>query len=623
MAPSLNSLRSSRLPRTKSVDREELDARWGDRSISAPTYQKPAGEPIVPAEWSSPATTLVDSSPDLSFNQDLSPVEHRRGERDTLTITIPLPWKRKSRARSESPGNAIASTGQASRGHHESFVSPEELKSPTVLETKRLQRNVDQRRFQSGPVKRRESPVFQSPRNVDLKSPMFPLLPASRETHRSTRNVDLLTSELDAIALGQILRSRRDLDLTPIEGLSPMLADVYQPQRSAQLEQIRSPVHALTPMVGHFTHKDNLPTSVSTNESQGWPPSSMNTVTVNVRTGQHVNVDVLTPVEEGQERNGQASSNTTSIEASPSSPTIPQIQSHSLSTIVVTPIDSLADSRLSQYGYATNPTAALNSHPASAISRSRSTSHHDTKREGPTSYRSTRQSSSHNNSITRDHAPDPASCRSSSNACAWPHEPNPGTRRKSSARRSPAASSTISHRHAYRRSSDFRTTTSHVPAPISTVNPQKAIYSAYFNRRSRSLEPTPSPRLVAYPIHSPVDSVSSGSTDVDPATDEESLFSPKDPDRYFEARQVWSGAAGEGKKGFYANVIDDYRLIGKDVSTAKNVEYKRKTILVKPEVTYKRIETIGGDERVKIAGIDPDAAIGGQHLVPSSEELWG
>ena len=565
----------------------------------------------------------MDSSPDLSFNQDSSRVEVRRRERDTLTITIPLPWKRKSRARSESPGDAIASADQQPRDPHETLVSPEELMSPIKVEAMKPQRNLDQRRSQAGPVVRREVPVLQSPRNVDLKSPMFPLSPVSREAQRNTRNVDLLTSELDAIALGQKIRSQRDLDLTPIETPSPEVADPYHSQRSTKREQIRSPVHALTPMVGHFNHKDNPPTPVSANDPQRRPSGNMSTVTVSIRTGQHVTVDVLTPVEEGHERNGQASPYTTSIEASPSSPTVPQIQGHSLSTIIVTPMDAVADPRQSQHGFATNPTAALNSHPTPAAPRSRSASRHDTKRDGASSRNSTRQPASHNNGTTRDREPVTERCSSSSNARASPQDPNPGTRRKSSTRRSPAASSTVPHRHAYRRSSDFLTTTRRVPAPITTVNPQKAIYSAYFNRRSRSLEPTPSPRLIVDPMHSPAESVSSGSTDVDPASDAESLLSPKDPDKYSEARHTGYGVAGEGKKGFYANVVDDYRLIGKDVSTANHLEDKRKTMIVKPEVTLKKIGTVGGDERVKIAGVDPDAAGGGQHMVPSSEELWG
>ena len=86
---------------------------------------------------------------------------------------------------------------------------------------------------------------------------------------------------------------------------------------------------------------------------------------------------------------------------------------------------------------------------------------------------------------------------------------------------------------------------------------------------------------------------------------------------------MWNGVAGEGKKGFYANVADDYRLIGKDVTTTNKAEDERKTTIPKPDVTQKRIGTSDGEGRVKIAGVDPIAVSGGQHMVPSSEELWG
>jgi hypothetical protein len=104
------------------------------------------------------------------------------------------------------------------------------------------------------------------------------------------------------------------------------------------------------------------------------------------------------------------------------------------------------------------------------------------------------------------------------------------------------------------------------------------------------------------------------------------VFSPKDPDRYFEERQLWNGVAGEGRKGFYANVVDDYRMIGRDVSTTNDIDNKRKTMMPKPalEVTVKKIESVGSEGRVKIAGLDPGVMqSGGQLLVPSSDELWG
>jgi hypothetical protein len=140
----------------------------------------------------------------------------------------------------------------------------------------------------------------------------------------------------------------------------------------------------------------------------------------------------------------------------------------------------------------------------------------------------------------------------------------------------------------------------------------------------------PSPKMFLDSAKSPSSTVSSGSTDVEPASDEDAVFSPKDPERYFEARQLWNGVAGEGRKGFYANVVDDYRMIGKDVtSTHDDVGSRSKLMRLSPtpgpEVTLKKIGVVSGEGRVKIAGVDPAMVADGpgHTLVPSCEELWG
>ena len=612
MAPSLSSLRVSRPSRTRSLGRENLDPRWGDQSITAPTYQKPGGTPIVPSEWASPATTLVDSSPDIGFEKSISPVETRTHHlRDTLTITIPLPWKRKSSKRSASPLESSAVTRVPIQDPHENFASPDkELISPET------QRDADQYRQRTDSTSHGQySAPPQSARLLDLKSPVFPVSPISREPLRPARNVDFLTSELDNLALGRKARSRKDNELTPIDG--PEHETPVQTQRPRSIVQTRSPIHTSTPMFSHFpdVHQRPVNTDASHYNAANHPPP----MTVTIRPGQQVTVSVLTPVEERHER-GQASPEATSIEASPSSPTVPALDSNSLARIASTPVDATKEAPLSQASHATNPVAAVHSHPTSTAPRARSRSRHSTRRQESRE----RRTVAHNN-------------RSRNTSCEVENQPSVAREpscdrqreapRRSSTRRAPSASSRIPSGHAYRRSSDL-TTRRRVPSSISIANPQKTIHAAYF-RRSRSMEPTPSPRLALDPARSPTDTLSSGSTDVEPLSEDESLFSPNDPDRYFEARQMWNGVAGEGRKGFYANVVDDYRMIGRDVSVLHDAEIKRKTMLLeKPKPTpvvpvLKKIGTSGGDGRVKIAGLDPEVVVGGQQLVPTSEELWG
>jgi hypothetical protein len=368
-----------------------------------------------------------------------------------------------------------------------------------------------------------------------------------------------------------------------------------------------------------------------------------------------VSIAILTPVVEEHKRAGHASpgSGATSIEASPSSPSAPTLNTTSLSSIAHAAPASVPDTQLDRLGHPTHLAAALTSHPPShkGAPRSRSSSRHDSGRlsvhESTISHTSSARSSSGDDRFSRissrayepgDRSNPPGSAVIATRLS--PRGAEPGPRRKSTTRRSPSAGPTIPIRHSYRRSSDFTTARRHSPdqPPDSVYNldPQRTIYNAYFTRRSRSLEPRSRTHLsLDSGIHSPVESVStstSGSTDVDPASDAESVTSLKDPDRYFESRQLWHGVAGEGRKGFYANVVDDYRMIGKDVTTAtqseereRERERERRKSLVRPEVTFQKIGSIGAENKVKIAGVDPlGVGIGtGQALVPSAEELWG
>jgi hypothetical protein len=95
---------------------------------------------------------------------------------------------------------------------------------------------------------------------------------------------------------------------------------------------------------------------------------------------------------------------------------------------------------------------------------------------------------------------------------------------------------------------------------------------------------------------------------------------------------MWNGVAGEGRRGFYGNVKDDYRLIGRDVSTVtaggagKNVAAAVPSVPVTGSVGVSLSDA--GEKRkglvmldkVKIAGVD---GLGDQALVPSADELWG
>jgi len=97
--------------------------------------------------------------------------------------------------------------------------------------------------------------------------------------------------------------------------------------------------------------------------------------------------------------------------------------------------------------------------------------------------------------------------------------------------------------------------------------------------------------------------MSDGTTDIENETE----------DRYFESRRLWNGVAGGGVGGFYANVVQDYRGVAKDVEAEllhqAHADHEATIVKLPPKVTGKKVE-------------EP-LEYGGPVLVPTHEELWG
>ena len=117
--------------RSRSESGKQLHARWGDASISAPNgggwsqqYLEDDLNTVVYQAQGSPDSqkTLVNNSPDLSFNDHIEKVsidEIRQPspplslkEKGAITITIPLPWFLKSHRRSSSSGRQQVQVAQ-------------------------------------------------------------------------------------------------------------------------------------------------------------------------------------------------------------------------------------------------------------------------------------------------------------------------------------------------------------------------------------------------------------------------------------------------------------------------------------------------------------------------------
>lgn len=637
-------------------------------SISAPTYQKPNGEPIIPAEWASPATTLVDSSPELGSEKAISPVEQRsHGPRNTLTITIPLPWKRRSRsihtpADIRSAEETLPSFREPPPSTGEPVVSPEDVPSSTSagvpVKAKRaadLRARMDARAAIHQEAMKSTRPL-QSPRTLDLKSHMFPLMPVIRnmpmpqpqpqpQSKLDTRNVDALNAELEAMAVDAD-RARKDADKSksPVDGPTRAAVEATWSMKNGLLDQAHTQASAARQAIS-TTSQINTTQQPITGKVLYYSTPLRYSPSAIGPPGQSV-YKVLTPVEETHERSSQVSptSNRPSGAATPLSPTAPATAS--LTRVALTPVDPTDPSRM-QYVYIVDSHAPLASHPPTRPRRNVSTERG-------------------------------ARARASSL--------EPTSRRRLSLARHHTSSATPYHSSFRGRDSDRdRDRDSRLPVGYIYNDPNKPTQqpAAYVNPRSRSLEPLPSPRHFLTP--SPVTSVSSGSTDINPdmpdtdgdagaladtedsnsTTDEDPLFSPKDPDRYFEARSMWNGVAGEGRKGFYGNVRDDYRMIGKDVArpgsrsdnggnaaaggaggagggagggggvsfgvvmggtivpVTGSLGSGMGELGFRGDEGLKRKGLVIGD-KVKIAGVDGvSVGLGEQALVPSAEELWG
>ena len=199
-------------------------------------------------------------------------------------------------------------------------------------------------------------------------------------------------------------------------------------------------------------------------------------------------------------------------------------------------------------------------------------------------------------------------------------------------------------------------------ASTMSLSPHTPVHKKYQStyRRSRFVDPSgisdyttrqnahlPTPLVTSFNRRS--STTTSSSDDVSPLSDTAITpieLDPKSvPETYYESRRQWNGHAGKGKTGFYTNVNNDYRLIGKDVDKvatdrrgAKNVKDKsaKERERQRREDRHREKETIEEElrlvedlgklhvEREKDWGfVDLVVPVGGQRLVASGEELYG
>lgn len=113
------------------------------------------------------------------------------------------------------------------------------------------------------------------------------------------------------------------------------------------------------------------------------------------------------------------------------------------------------------------------------------------------------------------------------------------------------------------------------------------------------------------------------STDID--SDSELEAETELAEIYFESRKGWNGAAGMkgvDSKGFYGDVIQDYKTIARDVE-AKPVHGPDPPLSARINIVNMVANKKDRDKAKEKENGRIPIIYGGPELVPSHEELWG
>lgn len=154
--------------------------------------------------------------------------------------------------------------------------------------------------------------------------------------------------------------------------------------------------------------------------------------------------------------------------------------------------------------------------------------------------------------------------------------------------------------------------------------------SGDFTRRAVSVDPIrrrASPRDEVIPRHgTPLaalakrkENTSSDSSSADELTaDDTTDIETETDESYFASRKGWNGPAVKGNdgKGFYKDVINDYKLIARDV------EAEQVQVPSAPKATIEIANLIKKDKKEVEVGREVKK-YAGPSLVPAAEDLWG
>jgi hypothetical protein len=626
MAAVFEGLMSSRRrpARSQSESGKQLHARWGDASISAPNsggwnqHYLDEDNVVYQANGSPDSQkTLVNTSPDLSLKdgiekisidevrQPTPPLIHK--ERGAITITIPLLWSRKSHRRSSS----------ASRN----LIQPVVTTAPETIITAesrpvlpQLSASIDELIVaESRPVAeplRAMSPILQTQSPVYDDISTFFTRVAFPEKHPGPRGLPQIQTQVpinksqpaSALSLLSPVAEKYDNGMSESNNATPIDNTPIAERTATAISSQADGIFEVSTLAGRLENYARKTPSL--------PPSR-----------------VASPIEGPSDR---PSSRTARLQSRASSrgPGIGETAYMRASS---------RDAVHRSDGHRSVSRDALDRRPASVEPARRRTPSRDVSRRradspraiGGHSYsRETGNRSVEPRSFraqSRDPAPAPGPIQSQENRLGRhlsmepvrprAESPGPGTRRAQS--RTPPMHRDLSppplvRRAASRDPVSRRRMSMEVAKRAASIDPIHWRGSPLHTTVTRHTPPLSElrPKLPELDSSSGDDATSDETTDIETETDE----------MYFESRKGWNGAAtvGASSNGFYAGVMDDYKLIARDVE-ADQIQVQGSG--ARPPLV-EIVNLIKKEKPDVEVDVEP-RKYGGPDLVPCHEELWG
>ncbi|KIW71884.1 hypothetical protein PV04_00112 [Phialophora macrospora] len=604
--------------RSQSESGKQLHSRWGDASITAPNgggwsqhYLDDDPDNVVYHAHGSPDSqkTLVNDSPDLSIKEDVErvsievlrqstpPVSLK--ERGAITITIPLPWGRRSHRRSSSGAKHQAQVAQVV----ENVITAESRPAPTSLNTSIDEIIVAESRpaaelYRGGsPIVQTRSPVYDDVSTFFTRA-VFP------EKHPGPRSLPQIQTSV-AINKSQ--------PASALSILSPV-AEKYNGMSES---------NNATPM-------DNTPIAHRI------------TSAINSSTDNFIDVSSLTERLEQQARHPSPSLPISRV-ASPVETPIERPDSRSTVTF---------PSRPASRGPGIGEVAYMRASSRGAIETRdgrRAASREPLARRAPSAEPAQRRAHSRDTGRRRADSPRAMSGRSYSKEAGGLRD----STREATPASAPLAEAAVprmgrdismeplrpraeSPGPAARRPHQRGSSANRDPSPtrfsrraISREPVTRSRFSGDFSRRAVSVDPirrhaSPREDIIHIRGSPPLalkrkeGDLSDWSAADDLTSDETTDIETETDEMYFESRKGWNGAAVTGgrSQGFYDGVINDYKLIARDVEAeqVQGAGPKPAAIELVKLIKKDKVEVEIGKDGKKYGGPD---------LVPNQEELWG